>query len=85
MYSEMFYNSRVKAGFDAMWEGCSQNGVLSNERIQLWSRYTREHWLKESKELRDEVKKKCEDKYAADLQAWKDRGEWNESAEAYET
>ena len=84
MYSEIYYESRVKPGFDAMWAACLLNGIPGKERINLWSKYTREHWSKEPKEIKDEVKKRSDEEFAAQMQEWKDRAEWTESPEAFD-
>ena len=76
MYSEMYYKSHVKPGFDAMWEVCLLNSIPGKERIDLWSKYTHEHWSKELKEIKDEVKKRSDEEFAMQMQEWKGRAEW---------
>lgn len=84
MYSELYYESKLKAKFDEIWTGCLQSGVSYKHRVSWMKKYTTECWLKEPAELRDEIRKKCDSKYAEELQAWKGRAEWSASPEAYQ-
>ena len=84
MYSEIYYESKLKAKFNEIWVGCLESGVATKQRVSWMKKYTTECWLKEPAELREEIRAKCDNKYAEELQAWKGRAEWSASPEVYQ-
>jgi len=85
MYSDLYYDDKLKAPFDAMWDGCAVNGVPSKERLKLVKKFTREHWLKESEDVRSEIQQKCEDEHKAAMNSWKSHSDWSGTPENYAT
>jgi hypothetical protein len=83
LYTELYWESKLKEGFNTMWAGCRHSGVPAKSRISFVKKYTAEHWAKESDELRREIAQRCESEHAEAMQAWKGRAEWKASAETY--
>ena len=83
MYMEMFWESKLKEGFNTMWSGCQQTGVPAKSQISFVKKYCAEHWASESEGLRREIAQKCETEHADAMEAWKGRAEWTGSAETY--
>jgi hypothetical protein len=79
----MYWGSKLKQGFSAMWSECRHTGVPSKSRISFVKKYCAQHWAGESEELRREIAQKCESKHAEAMAVWKGRAEWTASAETY--
>jgi hypothetical protein len=84
VYSELFYDSKLKAGFDSMWSGCLKSGVPPQQRIGFIKRFTKESWTNETNDVKAEVQNKCEAEYAEALENWKGRTEWSGTPEGYQ-
>ena len=85
MYTKLFYDTKLKAGFEEIWKGGLLNNVPPKHRINWQMRFTREHLMKESDDLRKEISRKCEAEYAQSLEEWKTRMDWTGSAKDYST
>jgi hypothetical protein len=84
MYSEMYYESKLKKEFDVMWSECLLNGIPPKERIRFINRFTKEKFSKEVEEVRAGVRERCERENTEALKAWKERMDWSGTPEDYE-
>jgi hypothetical protein len=85
MYSEMFFATKVKPAFDALWEGCLQSGFDLKHRINLVKKMTKEAWDKEPEDVKSSIWAKCEEEYAQAITDWKARNDWTGSAEDFDS
>jgi hypothetical protein len=85
VYSEMFYESKLKPAFDALWEGCLHNGFNPKQRINLVKKFTNEAWMKEPDDVKASIRARCEGDYAQAVLEWKARNEWTGSAEDFDS
>ena len=84
-YSELRWNLKVKAGFDALWSGCRSAGVPSKNCISFINKYTKDLWEKEPEELRKSIEQQCDAEYEKAIQEWEGRAEWMASPKSYQT
>jgi ATP-dependent helicase/DNAse subunit B len=84
LYSEMFYESKLKDQFDAMWKTCLQSGIPPKKRIHFIKQFTTECFSKESEELKMDIREKCERENNEALESWKGRMDWSATVESYE-
>ena len=80
----MYYEEKLKRGFDTMWEGCLQGGMDSDRRINLLKGFINQNWSKETAEVRAAVKARCEAEFNEKVDAWKERSNWSGTAEEYQ-
>ena len=83
VYTKMFYKTKLKASFDAIWKDGLQNTVPVKQRVNWCQRFTREHLLKESEEVKREVRERCEAENAEAMAKWKGRLDWSGSPDEY--
>ena len=84
MYSDMYYESKLKTSFDAMWKASLRSGVRSKDRISFIKTFTREKFNSEPDEVKAEVRRRCDVEFEEALKAWNDRAEWSETAEGFD-
>jgi hypothetical protein len=84
LYSSLFYTTKLKDSFDAMWENGLRDTVPAKHRIHWCKKFTRERWLQETEEFRRRVEQQAETEYAEALEKWKNRVEWSGSPEEYQ-
>jgi hypothetical protein len=85
MYFAQYYKTKLKTSFDALWHDGLQRTVPMKHRINWCRRFAHEHWVKESEEVKRDVRQQCETEYAAALDKWKTRVDWSGTAEEYVT
>lgn len=76
IYSQRYYQERLKADFDAEWNTV-KDVVSSRGRLAMMKQFVRDSWNKETVEFRDALQEEIDQEYEAQLQEWKkDEGTW---------
>ncbi|KAJ7663693.1 hypothetical protein B0H14DRAFT_3539858 [Mycena olivaceomarginata] len=70
VYSKLYYATRVKPGFDAMWEKAKE-ALPSSARVAMSQDYTRSCWEKEDEDFKADIEKKGQELHQAALEEWK--------------
>jgi hypothetical protein len=83
MYFAKYYKSKLKASFDAIWDSGLQRTVPMKHRINWCRKFAHENWVKESEEVKRDIRQQCETKFATALEQWKTRVDWSGSSEEY--
>ena len=84
MYSEMFYDSKLKPAFNTLWEECLHNGYNPKQRISHIKNFTKQAWMKEPDDVKSSIQAKCEEEYAQAVLNWKAHNDWTGSAEDFD-
>jgi hypothetical protein len=83
LYSSKFYASKLKAGFDPLWEAAKET-LPASARISMCQDYVKACWEKESDELKAEIVAESDALHLEALQKYRDlNGLPEQSAEDY--
>lgn len=83
MYSDMFYESKLKATCDAQWQSSLRSGVRSKDRISFIKTFLQEHYKNEPDEVKTEVRQRCKATYDEAMKSWNERADWSATAEGF--
>jgi len=76
VYSQRYYQERLKAEFDAQWEDV-KSVVPSRERLAMTKEFVCDSWNKETVEFRRALQEEIDQEYDAQLEKWKkEEGTW---------
>jgi hypothetical protein len=70
VYSKMHYTTRVKPGFDTMWEKAKE-ALPTSARVAMSQDYTRSCWEKEDDDFKADIEKQGQELHQAALEEWK--------------
>jgi hypothetical protein len=71
LYSSKFYASKLKAGFDAVWEEAKET-LPASSRISMCQEYVKECWGKETDELKAEIAAESDALHMEDLKKYRE-------------
>ena len=76
VYSQQYYQERLKAEFDAQWEDV-KSVVPSCEQLAMTKEFVRDSWNKETIEFHRALQEEIDQEYNAQLEKWKkEEGTW---------
>jgi hypothetical protein len=76
VYSQRCYQERLKAEFDAAWDGL-KDMVPSGSRLAMVKQFIRDSWSKETEAFRKALQDEIDQNYEAELEEWKmEAGTW---------
>ena len=84
MYSDMFYESKLKASCDAEWRTSLRSGVRSKDRISFIKTFLQERYKNEPDDVKTEVRLRCETVYEEAMKSWNERADWSATAEGFD-
>ena len=73
VYSQRYYQERLKTEFDEQWDGL-RDIVPSRGRLAMVKDFTRDSWNKETVEFCDALQEEIDQEYEAQLEEWNEGG-----------
>ncbi|KAJ7716492.1 hypothetical protein B0H14DRAFT_3522255 [Mycena olivaceomarginata] len=70
VYSKLHYATRIKPGFDAIWEKAKET-LPPGARVAMSQDYVRTCWEKEDDDFREDIENQSKELHQAALQEWK--------------